>query len=84
MRHLCNLWKTFSLFVVCNQGDQTSLLKNRPKCSPTIFKCITLTASRPKMSATFVIFIKLPKIGKLSPNVRKFAQSGQRVCNHRT
>jgi hypothetical protein len=44
-------------------GDQMSLTKNFPKCSPTIFiKINTVENSSLLLSATFLIFKKLPKV----------------------
>jgi hypothetical protein len=52
--------------VTFNQGDQTSLSQNRPKCSPTHFcqtLCIALTVDKSsrKFWSTSVIFKKFPK-----------------------
>jgi hypothetical protein len=65
------------------QGDQIRLWKNRPKCSPNGFLTnyyITLTVVKRSSNnlCTFVIYQKTTQ-RKLSPNRRKFAQSGHPV-----
>jgi hypothetical protein len=48
------------------QGDQISLWKNHPKCSPNIF-CQIQYINYVKISAAFVIFQKLPNRRKICP-----------------
>jgi hypothetical protein len=58
-----------------HQGDQTSLRKSRPKCSPTdFFVNGTVKKSSPKFCATSAIFKPLPKeknrlMSENSPNL---------------
>jgi hypothetical protein len=67
------------------QGDQMSLLKNRPKCSPTNFLTKLMHylyhgKSSPKLWATFVIFKKTEQskpspMDKFSPNLVTLTRS---------
>jgi hypothetical protein len=62
------------------QGDQMSLRKIRPKCSPTnylpkLMHNFSVEKCSLKIRATSVIFKKLPKVNN-RPHRRKFAQSG--------
>jgi hypothetical protein len=63
------------------QGDQMSLWRNRPKCRPAnvlpkLIHNFYHEKSSPKIGASTVILIKLPKVIYILPNRRKFAQSG--------
>jgi hypothetical protein len=66
---------TTEVNVRCRQGDQMSLWRNRPNCSPTsFFASFTVEKSSPIVWPTFVIFKKQPKvnnrpIGENSPNL---------------
>jgi hypothetical protein len=69
---------------ICKQGDQISLWKIRPRCSPILFLSKILQHifysenSRPIILATSVI--KKPAQSNQSPIGRKFAQPGHPVC----
>jgi hypothetical protein len=75
-------------FVVCEQCDQISLWKNRPKCCPAHFGRNFSTQLKPwkkwlKNRATSVIFKETTQ-RKKSPNRRKVAQSGHTVCEQQS
>jgi hypothetical protein len=67
------------------QGDRMSLSKNRPKCSPS--RCGSNKHTRSLIRGKNVcssVIKKMPKvnnrpIGEISPNSKKFAQSGHTV-----
>jgi hypothetical protein len=61
------IFSTLKDTLAYTQGDQLSLWKNRPACGPTHFcqyKYITYSVekSSPIFLATFVIFLKLPRV----------------------
>jgi hypothetical protein len=81
-QRICRGWLAAADFE--EQGDQISLLKSRPKCSPTRFLSIyvytyitnTMGKSCPQICSTSVISEKsYPN----RPNRRKFSQSGHSV-----
>jgi hypothetical protein len=69
---------------VCFQGDQMSLWKNCPKCSPTHFLSTNLNRgkSSPTLWATSVIFKTLDQ-SKQSPNWRKIGPIWSPCLFHR-